>query len=159
MGNREGSQFDRLGQAVRRLLDALVSHSTRSSSSSSVAHNLHRRLGHGSCVSTYGQHADSCAGVLPASTSCGECRRCMPFSTASAVVYVCCRVQGVPCVQAVGEAEAMCAALNVCGWAHAVHTADVDALLFGTLTVYSKMHLQAGHLAGSRQPHMLHFQL
>lgn len=53
----------------------------------------------------------------------------------------------------------MCAALNVCGWAHAVHTADVDALLFGALTVYSKMHLQAGHLAGSRQPHMLHIQL
>lgn len=71
---------------------------------------------------------------------------------------VCCRVQGVPCVQAVGEAEAMCAALNVCGWAHAVHTADVDALLFGALTVYSKMHLQASHLAVSWQPHMLHSQ-
>lgn len=51
-------------------------------------------------------------------------------------------MQGVPCVQAVGEAEAMCAALNVCGWAHAVHTADVDALLFGALTVYRQMHLQ-----------------
>lgn len=36
----------------------------------------------------------------------------------------------------------MCAALNVCGWAHAVHTADVDALLFGALTVYRQLHLQ-----------------
>jgi 5'-3' exonuclease len=60
-------------------------------------------------------------------------------------------VQGVPCVQAVGEAEAMCAALNVCGWAHAVHTADVDALLFGALTVYRQMHLQVSQNACSDQ--------
>lgn len=45
-------------------------------------------------------------------------------------------------MQAVGEGEAMCAALNVCGWVHAVHSADVDALLFGALTVYRQMHLQ-----------------
>lgn len=50
-------------------------------------------------------------------------------------------------MQAVGEAEAMCAALNVCGWAHAVHTADVDALLFGALTVYRQMHLQVSQCA------------
>jgi hypothetical protein len=53
-------------------------------------------------------------------------------------------LQGVPCVQAVGEGEAMCAALNVCGWAHAVQTADADALLFGALTVYKHMQLQVG---------------
>jgi hypothetical protein len=45
-------------------------------------------------------------------------------------------------VQATGEGEAMCAALNVCGWAHAVATLDVDALLFGALTVYRRVHLQ-----------------
>lgn len=59
-------------------------------------------------------------------------------------VLCCACVQGVPCVQAVGEAEAMCAALNLCGWVHAAHTADVDALLFGALTVYRQMHLQVG---------------
>lgn len=36
----------------------------------------------------------------------------------------------------------MCAALNLCGWAHACHTLDVDVLLFGALTVYRQMHLQ-----------------
>eukprot|EP00878_Enallax_costatus_P013056 GHUV01013642.1.p1 GENE.GHUV01013642.1~~GHUV01013642.1.p1 ORF type:complete len:422 (+),score=113.94 GHUV01013642.1:479-1744(+) len=71
VGNRAGGQFDRLGQAIKRLLDAF----------------------------------------------------------------------GVPCVQAVGEGEAMCAALNICGWAHACHTLDVDALLFGAITVYRQMHL------------------
>jgi hypothetical protein len=45
-------------------------------------------------------------------------------------------------VQAAGEGEAMCAALNLCGWAHACHTLDVDVLLFGALTVYRQMHLQ-----------------
>jgi hypothetical protein len=50
--------------------------------------------------------------------------------------------QGVPCVQAAGEGEAMCAALNLCGWAHACHSLDVDVLLFGALTVYKQMHLQ-----------------
>ena len=40
----------------------------------------------------------------------------------------------------------MCAALNVCGWAHAVCTADVDALLFGALTVYRQLHLQVSKL-------------
>ncbi|KAF6255043.1 PIN domain-like protein [Scenedesmus sp. NREL 46B-D3] len=72
VGNRAGGQFDRLGQAMKRLLDAF----------------------------------------------------------------------GVPCVQAAGEGEAMCAALNLCGWAHACHTLDVDVLLFGALTVYRQMHLQ-----------------
>jgi hypothetical protein len=36
----------------------------------------------------------------------------------------------------------MCAALNLCGWAHACHSLDVDVLLFGALTVYKQMHLQ-----------------
>ncbi|WIA12096.1 hypothetical protein OEZ85_012172 [Tetradesmus obliquus] len=72
VGNRAGGQFDKLGQAMKRLLDAF----------------------------------------------------------------------GVPCVQAAGEGEAMCAALNLCGWAHACHTLDVDVLLFGALTVYRQMHLQ-----------------
>lgn len=53
----------------------------------------------------------------------------------------CVCLQGIPCVQAVGEGEAMCAALNICGWAHACHTLDVDALLFGAITVYRQMHL------------------
>lgn len=47
-------------------------------------------------------------------------------------------------MQAVGEGEAMCAALNICGWAHACHTLDVDALLFGAITVYRQMHLLVG---------------
>ena len=59
--------------------------------------------------------------------------------------------QGVPCVQAVGEGEATCAALNVAGWATAAHTSDVDALLFGARTVYRQLHLQVG----PRQPRWL----
>lgn len=59
--------------------------------------------------------------------------------------------QGVPCVQAVGEGEAMCAALNLCGWTHACHTLDVDALLFGALTVYRQVHLQVRKVATQQQ--------
>jgi hypothetical protein len=58
-------------------------------------------------------------------------------------------VQGVPCVQAVGEAEATCAALNVAGWVSGCHTADVDALLFGAQTVYRHLHLQASKPGGA----------
>ncbi|GFH25169.1 uncharacterized protein HaLaN_23093, partial [Haematococcus lacustris] len=50
--------------------------------------------------------------------------------------------QGLPVVQAPGEAEAMCAALNAAGLVDAVQTKDVDALLFGATTVYRNLHLQ-----------------
>ncbi|KAL6753192.1 hypothetical protein V8C86DRAFT_3140226 [Haematococcus lacustris] len=49
---------------------------------------------------------------------------------------------GLPVVQAPGEAEAMCAALNAAGLVDAVQTKDVDALLFGATTVYRSLHLQ-----------------
>jgi hypothetical protein len=51
-------------------------------------------------------------------------------------------LQGIPCVQAVGEGEATCAALNAAGWAQGCATSDVDALLFGAVTVYRQLHLQ-----------------
>jgi len=48
---------------------------------------------------------------------------------------------GVPHVQAVGEAEATCAALSACGWVGAAATLDVDALLFGAQAVWRQAHL------------------
>jgi hypothetical protein len=48
---------------------------------------------------------------------------------------------GVPHVQAVGEAEATCAALSACGWVSAAATLDVDALLFGAQAVWRHVHL------------------
>jgi transcription elongation factor Elf1 len=48
---------------------------------------------------------------------------------------------GVPHVQAVGEAEATCAALSACGWVSAAATLDVDALLFGAQAVWRHAHL------------------
>jgi len=51
-------------------------------------------------------------------------------------------VQGVPCVQAPGEGEAMCAALNAAGRADAVASTDVcDCFIFGATTVLRDLHL------------------
>ncbi|KIZ05294.1 putative Flap endonuclease GEN [Monoraphidium neglectum] len=58
---------------------------------------------------------------------------------------------GVPWVQAEGEGEATCAALNMCGWAQGCYTADVDALLFGAVTVYRTLSLST---ANPRQTQM-----
>jgi 5'-3' exonuclease len=45
-------------------------------------------------------------------------------------------LQGIRCVEAPGEAEAMCAALTIAGTADLVWTADVvDTLLFGATAV------------------------
>ncbi|KAI8470266.1 MAG: hypothetical protein J3K34DRAFT_510633 [Monoraphidium minutum] len=52
---------------------------------------------------------------------------------------------GVPWVQAEGEGEATCAALNMCGWAQGCSTADVDALLFGAVTVYRTLALSTAN--------------
>lgn len=49
--------------------------------------------------------------------------------------------QGCPVVQAPGEGEATCAALNAAGYADAVVSFDADALLFGATRVYSSMQL------------------
>lgn len=43
---------------------------------------------------------------------------------------------GVPWVQAAGEAEAMCAYLNVHGYVDGCITNDGDAFLYGARTVY-----------------------
>lgn len=43
---------------------------------------------------------------------------------------------GVPWVQAAGEAEAMCAYLNLNGYVDACITNDGDAFLYGAQTVY-----------------------
>lgn len=51
------------------------------------------------------------------------------------------RAQGLPVVQAPGEAEAMCAALNAEGYVQGVHTPDSDALLFGAERVYKELSL------------------
>lgn len=52
-------------------------------------------------------------------------------------------LQGVPVIQANGEAEATCAALNFNGLVDAVHSSDSDSLLFGASTVYRHMSLVA----------------
>ena len=48
-------------------------------------------------------------------------------------------------VQAVGEAEATCAALSAAGLVDSVATKDVDTLLFGAKVVMKQMKLQVGH--------------
>ncbi len=63
--------------------------------------------------------------------------------------------QGLPYVEAPGEAEAMCAALNAEGLAAAAVTSDVDALLFGAKTVYRECRLMVGCLADF-YPYHLH---
>lgn len=57
----------------------------------------------------------------------------------------------MPVVQAVGEGEAMCAALAEAGLVDACHTRDVDALLFGAPCVYKSLHLQVGLLKKGRK--------
>ena len=53
-------------------------------------------------------------------------------------------MQGVPVVQAPGEGEALCAALNQQGLVHGCATLDGDVLLFGAHTVYHTLKLQVG---------------
>ncbi|XP_038053196.1 flap endonuclease GEN homolog 1-like [Patiria miniata] len=55
---------------------------------------------------------------------------------------------GVPCVQAVGEAEAMCALMNVQGLADACLTEDGDVFLYGARTVYKNFTLN------TKDPHI-----
>lgn len=55
-----------------------------------------------------------------------------------------CVLQGVPVVQAPGEGEAMCAALNQQGLVDGCATLDGDVLLFGARTVYHTFKLQVG---------------
>ncbi|KAA6428448.1 MAG: flap endonuclease GEN protein 1 [Trebouxia sp. A1-2] len=50
---------------------------------------------------------------------------------------------GLPVVQAPGEGEAMCAALNAAGLVDACATFDGDVLLFGAHTVYHTLKLQS----------------
>ena len=51
-------------------------------------------------------------------------------------------MQGLPVVQAPGEGEAMCAALNEAGLVHACATCDGDVLLFGARTTFHTLKLQ-----------------
>ena len=53
---------------------------------------------------------------------------------------------GLPVVQAPGEAEAMCAALQRRGIVSACATKDSDALIFGATTVLHTINLQASNL-------------
>ena len=53
-------------------------------------------------------------------------------------------MQGLPVVQAPGEGEAMCAALNEAGLVHACATCDGDVLLFGAQTTFHTLKLQVG---------------
>ncbi|XP_022095003.1 uncharacterized protein LOC110981612 isoform X2 [Acanthaster planci] len=55
---------------------------------------------------------------------------------------------GVPCVQAVGEAEALCALINVQGLADACVTEDGDVFLYGARTVYKNFTLN------TKDPHI-----
>lgn len=59
-------------------------------------------------------------------------------------------------IEAEGEAEALCAQLNAHGLADACASSDVDAVLFGAVTLYKKLHLQ---VCGSRaivvSPHLV----
>lgn len=49
--------------------------------------------------------------------------------------------QGLPVVQASGEAEATCAALNAAGLVDGCQTKDSDAFVFGAQAVYRSLHL------------------
>lgn len=51
-------------------------------------------------------------------------------------------MQGLPVVQAPGEGEALCAALNQQGLVHSCATLDGDVLLFGAERVYHTLKLQ-----------------
>ena len=51
-------------------------------------------------------------------------------------------MQGLPVVQAPGEGEAMCAALNTAGLVHACATCDGDVLLYGAQTTFHTLKLQ-----------------
>ena len=51
-------------------------------------------------------------------------------------------MQGLPVVQAPGEGEAMCAALNEAGLVHACATVDGDVMLFGAQTIFHTLKLQ-----------------
>ena len=53
------------------------------------------------------------------------------------------RSQGLPVVEAPGEAEATCAALCAAGLVKAVATSDGDALLYGAERVYQVIKLKA----------------
>eukprot|EP00873_Tetraselmis_striata_P004534 jgi/Tetstr1/424798/TSEL_015301.t1 len=53
------------------------------------------------------------------------------------------RAMGLPVVQAPGEAEATCGALNALGVVDGVATKDGDALLYGAETVYKELTLSA----------------
>ncbi len=52
-------------------------------------------------------------------------------------------MQGLPVVEAPGEAEATCAALCAAGLVKAVATSDGDALLYGAERVYQVIKLKA----------------
>ena len=56
---------------------------------------------------------------------------------------------GLTCIQAPGEAEAMCAALELAGLVDGCVSKDGDTLLFGAQTVYKELHLQ------TRCPHQV----
>jgi len=62
------------------------------------------------------------------------------------------RAQGVPVVQAPGEAEAMCAALSSEGLVDAAHSKDADTMVFGAEVSYKLMKL----LSGSPEKCQLH---
>ncbi|XP_052099755.1 flap endonuclease GEN homolog 1-like [Mytilus californianus] len=51
---------------------------------------------------------------------------------------------GLPCIQSVGEAEALCAQLNHAGVVNGVLTSDGDALLYGAKKVYRNFKMNDG---------------
>jgi 5'-3' exonuclease len=55
------------------------------------------------------------------------------------------RSQGLPVVQAPGEAEALCGALNAAGLVDGVATVDGDAFLFGASMVFKELSLSAAN--------------
>jgi hypothetical protein len=63
--------------------------------------------------------------------------------------------QGLPWVQATGEAEATCAALNSSGLVDGCQSRDVDTLLFGAEVVYKTLHLQVGGIPPTLNPQPL----
>ncbi|GAX82977.1 hypothetical protein CEUSTIGMA_g10404.t1 [Chlamydomonas eustigma] len=64
---------------------------------------------------------------------------------------------GLPHVQAVGEAEATCAALNKLGFVDGCHSTDVDSLLFGATAVYKKLKLRVdGSAAKDNEVEVIH---
>lgn len=162
-GNRAGGHFDQLGQLARRLAEALVRGERVGARGGECSYRPH------ACVTAAGgvwpmsllvinwgypdvAPACGCLSVdfLPESAQLLAALQLVhvSYSCAGSPCRLLLRVQGVPCVQAVGEAEATCAALNVAGWVSGCHTADVDALLFGAQTVYRHLHLQASKPGG-----------